>query len=284
MAPMNRLLAPVSLALALAAVPVVCEAAPEPVRITVVTRGSGPDVILIPGLASSSGIWASTAAAIPGYRYHFVQVAGFAGAPAAGNDSGPVAASVAEEIARYIAVRRLDRPAVVGHSMGGSIAMMLGARHPGAIGKVMVVDMLPSPARTLGVPAPAMKPLAKLIGGQLQGADRLRRDLKPLLARFGSFAWLEGRSDPGVVARSVEELLGTDLTPELRRIRAPLTVVYACPTISLACSEVSGAFTRAYAARPGTRLVRIDRSGHTVMLDQPAAFQLALRGFLLGNP
>ncbi|HEX6376936.1 MAG TPA: alpha/beta hydrolase [Allosphingosinicella sp.] len=250
-------------------------------RISVVAKGSGPDVILIPGLAASRGIWSSTAAAVPGYRYHFVQVAGFAGTPAGGNEAGPVAAAVAGEIARYAAARRLNRPALVGHSMGGSIAMMIGARYPEAVGKVMVVDMLPSPARAFSLPAPVMKPLATLIGREMKGIDRLRRDLKPLAARFGNADWLESSSDAGVMARSVEELLATDLTPELRRIRAPLTVVYACSaTFRHACGPVSRLYAGAYAGRPGTRLVRIEHSGHTVMWDQPAAFQAALRTFL----
>ena len=281
---MSRLLAPLCVAISLAAAPAPAQAAPGQARISVVARGSGPDVVLIPGLASSREIWASTAAALPGYRYHFVQVAGFAGTAAGGNGAGPVAAAVAAEIARYIAARRLDRPAIVGHSMGGSIAMMIAARHPAAAGRVMVVDMLPAPVRTFGVPAPAMKPLAKLIGDQLKGADRLRRDLRPLVSRFGSPDWMESRNDSGVVARSVEELLATDLTPELRRIRAPLTVVYACSArLSYACGQVSRAFTRAYGARPGTRLVRIERSGHTIMSDQPAAFRAELRNFLAGR-
>ncbi|HEX8571331.1 MAG TPA: alpha/beta hydrolase [Allosphingosinicella sp.] len=250
-------------------------------RMSVLVRGSGPDVILIPGLAASRGIWSSTASALPGYRYHFVQVAGFAGTPAGSNSAGPVAAGVADEIARYIAARGLNRPAIVGHSMGGSIAMMVAARHPGAPGRVMVVDMLPSPARPFGVPAQVVKPLARLVGDEIQRADRLRRELRPLVARFGNANWLESRSDAGLVGRSVEELMATDLTPELRRIRAPLTVVYACSgTFRRACGPVGRAFAGAYAARPGTRLVRIERSGHTIMSDQPAAFQAALRSFL----
>jgi N-formylmaleamate deformylase len=281
---MSRRLFPLScLALALFASPAV--AAPfQSSRISVVTRGSGPDVILVPGLAASRGVWTSTAAAVPGFRYHFVQVAGFAGTPADGNGSGPVAASVAGEIARYIASNRLDRPALVGHSMGGSIALMVGARHPGSVGRVMVVDMLPSPARPFGVPAPALAPLARLIGHEMRGADRLRRDLVPLVARFGNADWLDNKSDPDVVGRSVEELLATDLTPELRRIRAPLTIVYACSArLIYACGQVSRAFTGAYSGRPGTRLVRIERSGHTIMWDQPAAFQAELRRFLAAN-
>lgn len=269
----------IALASALLAAP--AASAPfKPARISVAVRGSGPDVILIPGLSASRGIWNGTVAAVPGYRYHLVQVAGFAGTPAAGNSAGKVAAPVADEIARYIAANRLGRPAIVGHSMGGSIAMMIGARHPEAAGRVMVVDMLPAPARPFGIPAAAIGPLAKLVGGEMQGVDRLRHDLKSLVGRFGNSDWLESRSDAGVVGRSLEELLSTDLGPELPRIRAPLTVVYACPKLSYACGPLTRAYGSAYAARPGTKLVRIDRSGHTVMWDQPAAFQGALRAFL----
>ena len=279
---MSRGLFPLSLlALALLGAPASAAPAFKPTRISVVTRGSGPDVILIPGLAASRGIWSSTAAAVPGYRYHFVQLAGFAGTPAGGNARGPVAAAAAEEIARYIAAQGLDRPAIVGHSMGGSIALMIGARHPQSAGRVMVVDMLPSPRRPFGVPEPVIKPLARFIGDEMQRADRLRQRLKPLVARFGNADWLESGSDAGVVARSVEELMATDLAPELRQIRAPLTVVYACPAaLPSACGAVSRVYGRAYARRPGTRLVRIERSGHTIMWDQPAAFQAALRTFL----
>ena len=209
------------------------------------TRGSGPDVVLIPGLAASRGVWTSTAAAVPGYRYHFVQVAGFAGTPAGGNRTGPIAASVAAEIARYIAAHRLNRPAIVGHSMGGSIAMMIGARHPKAVGKVMVVDMLPSPGTAVRTAR---------VGDEAAGeADRRRAARAPTGFGASSSRWScrasavptgwKAGTIPTVVGRSVEELLSTDLTPELPRIRAPLTVVYACSGIRFACGQVSRAFT-----------------------------------------
>src|SRR3569623_2619622 len=71
-------------------------------RISVDTRGSGPDVVLIPGLSSSPKVWEGTVAAVPGYRYHLVRVGGFDGAPAGANASGPVVAPVAGEVARYL--------------------------------------------------------------------------------------------------------------------------------------------------------------------------------------
>jgi pimeloyl-ACP methyl ester carboxylesterase len=210
-----------------------------------------------------------------------VQILGFAGTAAGGNGRGKVAAPVAEEIARYIAAARLERPAVVGHSMGGSIAMMLAARHPQKVGKVMVVDMVPAPAKLTGASAAAVKPLARLLGGEIEGADRLRRDLKGLIGRFGSADWLETDSDAGVVGRSLEELLSTDLAPELPRIAAPMTVLYACPEpLRLSRPRIDRFYAAAYVRRPGTRLIAVPKSGHTIMHDQPAAFRAALKTFL----
>jgi pimeloyl-ACP methyl ester carboxylesterase len=121
-------------------------------RIGVEVRGSGPDVVLIPGLSSSPQAWESTIAAMPGYRYHLVHVAAFAGRPAGANRSGAVVAPVAEEIARYIAAARLERPALVGHSLGGTLAMMVAARHPQSVSRVMVVDMMPFMGAMFGAP------------------------------------------------------------------------------------------------------------------------------------
>ena len=115
-----------------------------PTRFTAEVVGEGRDVILIPGLTASKEVWRGAVAAVPGYRYHLIQVAGFAGAPARGNaGAGPMVAPLADEIARYIEANRLKRPAIVGHSMGGTLALMLAERHPELVGRTMVVDMLP---------------------------------------------------------------------------------------------------------------------------------------------
>ena len=63
-----------------------------------------------------------------------------------------------------------------------------------------------------------------------------------------------------------------DLTPALPRIRAPLTVVYGSPDAQ-ARAAIDRSFSSAYASARSARLVRIDGSGHMVMLDQPARFQ-----------
>ena len=63
-------------------------------RFSVQVVGSGPDVILVPGLASSREVWRAAVAAVPGYRYHLVQLGGFSGEPVRGNGSGRIVAGV----------------------------------------------------------------------------------------------------------------------------------------------------------------------------------------------
>lgn len=253
-----------------------------PTRFTAEVVGSGPDVILIPGLTASKEVWRAAVAAVPGYRYHLIQVSGFAGAPARGNAQGAVVAPLAEEIARYIRANRLRRPAVVGHSMGGTLALMLAARHPELVGKAMVVDMLPQPAELLGSSVQNIGGLADVLQS-LSGTTFGQSLIDSAVRMFGNDAPANGKSNREVVARAAHELALTDLTPELPRIRAPLTVVYASPTPSLAATA-DGVYRRAYAADPAATLVRIDGSGHMVMADRPGRFAEELRRFLKASP
>src|SRR4051812_10162169 len=71
-------------------------------RISVTVQGEGKDVILVPGLGSSPKVWAELVKTAPGYRYHLVQLSGFAGHGKGGNGEGLVASPVAAELARYI--------------------------------------------------------------------------------------------------------------------------------------------------------------------------------------
>ncbi|WP_313005340.1 alpha/beta hydrolase [Brevundimonas sp.] len=263
-------------------------------RIHVAVEGQGPDVIFIPGLSSSPAVWQGTVDHLNGaYRVHRVHVQGFAGAPAKGNASGPVAAPVAEEIARYIREQGLNKPAVVGHSMGGTMGMMLAARHPDLVGKLMVVDMVPFMGAMFGPPGTTAEGVAPVADQIFTAQSTAPRDqyltqakaavtgmINTEAARAGPLQDTE-TSDQQVSAAAFRELIVTDLRPELSKITAPVEVLYVKfndPRMTDAITDTI--YQMSFATLPGAQLKRIDDSAHFIMLDQPQAFYTDLDAFL----
>lgn len=243
-------------------------------RIAVETRGSGRDVLLIPGLASGPAVWSRIVAAIPGCRFHLVHVRGFAGLDAGANASGPLIAPLAGEIARYVRHVGIRRPAAVGHSMGGTLAMMLGL--DGVAGRVMVVDMLPAGAGMVGGTARGMGYLADQLSQYFTGTKAGRAYLAQIV---GQAPGARG-SDPAVIANALRDLAHTDLTGRLGSLSAPLEVVYAVGSDAAQERAITQRFRAAYASKKDARLQPIGPSGHMVMSDQPARFADMLAAYL----
>lgn len=262
-------------------------------RISVVTRGSGPDVIFIPGLSSHRDVWAQTADALDDrYTVHLVQLNGFGGFPAAGNADGPVAAPVAEEIARYIEEAGLERPAVIGHSMGGTMGMMLAARHPDSVGKLMVVDMIPWMGAMFGPPgstAESVRPVADQVRAGILAApadstavaeQTIATMIRTESARPQHVEYSR-LSDRHTSANAFHELIVTDLRPELANISAPVTVLFVIPpNAPITAEQYEGYVRMSYANLPNARIVKVDDAWHFIMIDQFDAFMGEVNGFL----
>jgi pimeloyl-ACP methyl ester carboxylesterase len=262
-------------------------------RISVVTRGAGPDVIFIPGLSSHRDVWAETADALDDrYTVHLVQLNGFGGFPAAGNAEGPVAAPVAEEIARYIAEQGLERPAVIGHSMGGTMGMMLAARHPNSVGKLMVVDMIPWMGAMFGPPgatAESVRPVADQVRAGMMAAPADQTSVaeatiatmirtESARAQHVEYSRL---SDRATSANAFHELIVTDLRPELANITAPTTVLFVIPPNAPITPEQYEGYVRiSYANLPNARIVKVDDAWHFIMIDQRERFIRDVEAFL----
>lgn len=109
--------------------------------------GQGQPVLLIPGLSSSGDVWESTVTALQNtYELHVFTLAGFAGTeplPANTVQSGFLAAQE-DALLRYIEGNSLDAPVIIGHSLGGLIALKLALGSPDSIAGVINVDGLPA--------------------------------------------------------------------------------------------------------------------------------------------
>ena len=262
-------------------------------RIVVEARGEGADVILIPGLASTSAVWARTAQALEGrYRVHLVTVRGFGDVSAGGNGEGLIGAPAAAEIRRYIAEQGLERPAVIGHSMGGQIALRVAADAGPRVGRVMVVDASPFFPSLIssGATAGDVEPLARLAyqGLLLFGDEALKTQAGAMGADmggaadslFGTLGWQGG--DRRTLAQGLYEVMTVDLRARLPAITAPVTVVYGWSADDRSPrSQIDALFRASYRSlRTPAAFERIEGAEHMVMIDQPRRFQAAVERFL----
>ncbi|MGZ8296946.1 MAG: alpha/beta fold hydrolase [Allosphingosinicella sp.] len=262
-------------------------------RLSVEMVGSGPDVVLIPGLSSSPDVWRSTVEAVPGYRYHIVHVAGFAGKPAGANASGPVVEPVAGEIARYIREAGLTKPAIVGHSLGGVWAMMVAARNPGLVSKAMVVDMMPFLGAMFGGPTAtteSVRPIAEQMrtGISTSTGEARRKQVEQTIAGMVRTEGMRSQivehslaSDPAASGQAMYDLVTSDFRPDVAKIGVPFTVLYVLPAgAPLTEAQIDQYYAMSYAGAPQAVLKRIPDSYHFIMLDAPEAFRSELKAFL----
>jgi len=272
---------------------------PAVTRISVVDAGTvgRPDVVLIPGLASSRTVWDGEVKLLaPNYRLHLVQVNGFAGAPAGANAKGELLPALVEELHAYVSSLLYSgrlRPVVIGHSLGGLLGMMLAEKYPLDMRKLVIVDTLPyyavlfNPSATVD----SVKPMATGIRAHMatMSAAEYAAGEQTMVAGMsntpeGQKAAAESSlaSDRAVVAEALYEDLLTDMRPEVAKIKTPTLVLYQYdPTAKMPPADAYEALVKeGYKTMPNVTLVRVEGSRHFIMYDQPAKFDAAVEGFL----
>ncbi|MDQ2860717.1 MAG: alpha/beta hydrolase [Pseudomonadota bacterium] len=258
-------------------------------RISVEVVGAGPDLIFIPGLASSRDTWRATAERLRDrYRLHLVQVAGFAGEPARANAAGPVLIPTAEAIDAYILDQKLSPATVIGHSMGGTIALWLAEHHPADLKKVLIVDAVPFFAQVMMDPATTpeqARPMAERLRTAAPRSDAAMTKMIDYMVtspadRARVAAWSKA-SDHAVVQNALADDLELDLRPGLAAIGAPITVLFPdYVALGVPAGATDATYGAAFAALPRKTMKRVDGSLHFIMFDQPAVFAADLDAFL----
>jgi len=270
-------------------------------RITVLVEGDGPDVVLIPGLSSPRTVWDATAERLKDkYRLHRVQIRGF-GDAAGVNAEGPVLDPMMREVADYIDDCITDRgraaPAIIGHSMGGLTGLMIAARVPQEVGKLMIVDALPfigtlfNPTATVDSVKPQAEQMAAMMRAQYgqPAPTGPVSDPGPVsmvggmsnqpAGRIAILGWMRA-ADARVTAQVFHDVMMTDMRGELAAVTAPVTLLYAQDDGLMPAERATAVFEPQYVGVAKFTAEMVPGSRHFIMLDQPETFAKAVDDFL----
>jgi pimeloyl-ACP methyl ester carboxylesterase len=256
------------------------------------TIGQGKDIILIPGLGSPPDVYDGIKDKLAkNYRVHIIHVKGYAGLPFEKNE-GEIFNNVATAIGEYIKTYDLNDIAIIGHSMGGELAMAINARNAGKVSKVLVVDaftyysLLLNPNATpqnMTPQATGFRAMFKAMNDETYKAQQvvsIARLVKSEEKRKQVLDW-SINSNRHAIAQGLYDLMTIDLRPELKDNKAKITLIYAYdPMMGLTQEKVDGLYQNVYKDIPNTNLKRIDNSLHFIMYDQPQAFENAVDEFL----
>lgn len=256
----------------------------------------GRPVILIPGLGSGAWAWQQTLPAlVRNHVVYTVTLAGFDGTPVpAGSD---YLAQAERSLARLITDQHLDKPVLVGHSLGGTLALKLASEQPQLLGAVVAVDGLPVLPLTENLPPAQRGAMAQAMKAQLASAWPAQFQAQQLAymqsigtidpKRAPEYARLSARSDPKAVAQYMAEDLALDFRAQMKNATLPILEIspYYAPDGKAARQPYTEAQKAAYwksllGDAPNATVVSISPSRHFVMLDQPRKFQQALDSFL----
>ena len=253
----------------------------------------GRALILIPGLASGSWVWQDTIRAFaPDHAVYVLTLPGFDGRPPAG--PAPFAAA-RHAVGELIASRRLDKPVIVGHSLGGILALAVAEDKPSAVGGIVSIDGLPVMPGAEDMTPPLRAQFAERMRAQVgnQPPARFAQQQQGYMRTIGvmdmakadALAQLTARSDPASVGAWAADVVTVDLRPGLKAIQAPVLAIV--PYLDLDSSQqglTPAAKADYYRAlmegTPNLQVLTVAPSRHFAMFDQPQAVNAAIRTFL----
>ena len=190
-------------------------------------------IIFLPGFASSGDVWNETRANFEKeFTCYTFTMAGFAGVKPQPNASFK---NWETEIANYIKANKIEKPIILGHSMGGGLALAIASDYPELISKIIVVDALPCLA---ALRDPSFKsqenndcsPMLNQIGAMSEDEfhQMQKRNMAMLLADASKQDEVIGwsmKSDRNTFSQMYCDFSNTDLREKITSIQCPSLIL-----------------------------------------------------------
>jgi pimeloyl-ACP methyl ester carboxylesterase len=248
-------------------------------------RGHGDPLVLIHGAGTSGEIWRRVIEPLAQARRVFVpDVPGYGQSPPIG--SGFEFADVADRVAVGLRKAGVAPPYdLVGHSLGGALALMLAARHPDRIRRLVLVAPagfapLPEPiARLLGIAAEPFALLRRSLAVPLADSPTARRIALAGMVTDGATvpvddarAVLNASENASRIGPGFAAAAGIDLTTTLAELPIPVGFIWGelDPVIPASRIEIVKRL------RPEAPVEIVERTMHAPMLELPDQFAHAL--------
>lgn len=283
-----RTVAGIVLALGLGSLSLLAADTTNKASFTVQVTGHGPPMILIPGLSSSGAVWNDTVAHFKNhYECHVLTLAGFAGQP---RIAAPFLETVRNDLAAYIRAHKMNHPVIVGHSLGGFMALWLASHDSDLAGPLVIVDSLPFfPA---GMYPTATVKTAKPYGEQMRaqmsaGGPAFLQGAKAAIDMMVTkpqdrelvLSWSK-TTDPIAAGNAIYDLYTHDLRGDISKITSPTLVLgtWIAYKDYISHDEMQSRFRLQYAKLKGCKIIMSD-TRHFIMLDDPQWFFRQMDGF-----
>jgi len=256
--------------------------------IEVKTQGLGQPVLFLPGFANSSEVWNETLTQINGdYQFHLVDYAGFNGIPAI---ETPWLPKVKQGLKDYIIQNNFKNLTIIGHSLGGTLALYLASALPDYIQQIIVVDGLP---HTAGLMFPNQKagsfsydnPYANSMLSMSQ--NDFEESLKPQIQmmckndkKHGLISSWMVNTDRETYVKGYIDYLNFDVRPLLEKIQAK-TIILAATSYGRAQTEQ--VYKKQYSNLDQYDIKYAENSAHYIMFDQPEWFYKQINQVLIND-
>jgi pimeloyl-ACP methyl ester carboxylesterase len=253
--------------------------------IRVSKSGKGTPILFLPGFTTPGSVWKETVSSLKGnYQSHLISYAGFNGiAPI----KMPWYETIKKETIDYIKKENLKDVVLIGHSMGGTLAIDIAAEIPSHIKKLILVDALPCmrdlmmpnvPASQITYESPYNQQMLKQSDEAMaKNANMMAQFMTMTKEKIDTLVKWSIIADRETFVYGYTDLLRIDLRDALANVKAKTLIVGASFPDK---TSVTATFEKQYAKLENRSLVIAPESKHFVMFDQPVWFYEQVNSFL----